>query len=1164
MLQKLLLGLLLSLTVYLSHAQCPVVSITSGKSEYCISDFVELNASNIPSTATVEWNLGSGWDTSSAQHWGAAAASGKLAVDLRLTLSNGQVCAYNQTDVALIHDLPIADFSISEHLFCNLNEEVILTDLTSTSVRRNWVVNNQTLENTPMVTTLPISDAGSYDITLVAQDAKGCRGSKTISGAIRAYPDIKLDFAKSNSSNCYPITTDYTSSFDLGSQTATQYEWSLPGSNTPMVTTEHAPGITYPNIGVYDTRIKVSTKEGCVYNYEKRRYITLGDTATLGVTTNKSKACLSEQVELTQTTAGLPGKFTWDIGASTIQHSNKNQATITFKDTGSFHLKLTYDHNNCITTLVKQNLIQIQGLKSDFMSNNAWHCDTPHKVELINTSDTSSGTISGFQWRIINSVTNKVHATSTSKDYSITITDNPAKYHVELITTAASGCSDTTIKEDFIHIQPYDFDFFAKPNIGCVGQDFTFINQTPSGSYYGLDLFSWDFYDKNKTTLLGSSGSLSPTYSYNDTGFYHVRLTAANPLGCQEKFMLENAVQVVSPVIDYNWQDSVSCANEIFELVGKSTPVDPQFLNEYTFKHKQTGWDTSFSGDTVPAMLTEIGEYEVVYHYTISGGCDDSIVHTFWVNGLKGRIELDTQTGCSPLKVRPRFVVDYNVHKGFTDTSLNYYWDVLPKNGVVIQGATTATPVITLNEDQEYRIALYVNNSSGCVNYLISDPVATGVEARLDVSQLQGCVGDTVHLTNSSTNNPSSVIWNIQSSSNYILDSIDLNQRDLVLLDSGSYEVSIIATKNGLCSDTISHQISTTKLRAKFTVSDSVLSCAPASVWFLNQSENADALQWYFGDSSTTRVKNQDSTYHQYLVNSDTSGFSITLIAKSNYGCSDTFTRNNLVKLKGPVGNFSLHNTKGCEPLNVSITNLSKHYDTLYFSYGAGLKTDTNSVSDYVYLNTSTSSVVYYKPSITVVDKNGCSATFGDNDSIAVFKTPEIKLQILPDTIVCHRENFVVTDTGKYGFRWNWYLNNILVSTSILDSITATKQGENNLRLIVTNPHCSDTADQSIWASESAKLNFKIPDFLCENVPFTVRLGLGNQSTPSAYRWDFGEPGNPNNLQITSDSSAVITYLSPGPKTIKVTAELPNGCAIPDSTVIEVFDSKNVPIIEPD
>ncbi len=1164
MLRKLLTGYVLLLTALCARSQCPTVSITSEKTAYCISDFVELKASNVPLSATVEWDLGLGWDTTEAHHWGSAATPGMLTANLRLTLATGESCVYSEADVAQIHDLPVADFTTSEQLFCTLREEVILVDQTPTSVRRNWVINQETLENTPKITSQPIAKAGSYDITLVAEDQNGCRGSKTVKNAIRAYPGIPLDFVKSNNSNCYPITTDYTSIINPGIQTVTDYEWNLPGSNSTIVNTEHVTRVQYNSVGVYDTRLKVSTREGCVYTYEKRSYITLGDTATLGVTTNKSGACLSEKIYLTQTTAGLPGTFTWGIAAATFDHPTKNQATITFKDTGTYTLNLTYDHNNCISSLVKSDLIKIQGLKSDFISDNAWHCDTPHTVELINISDTSSGKISGFQWRVINALDNTIVATSTSKDFDITIKESPAIYDVELITTAASGCSDTTVKSEFIQVESYQFDFFAKPNIGCVGQDFTFINQTPSGSYYGLDLFSWDFYNKDKSSVLGSSGSTSPKFVYSDTGYYHVQLTAANPLGCQEKYMLDSAVQVVSPSIDYNWEDSITCSNEFFDLIGRSTPVNPQFINAYTFRHKLTGQTTSFSGDTVPGILSDIGEYEVVYHYTISGGCDDSLVNSFWVNGLKGRIALDTQTGCSPLQVRPRFVVDYNVHKGFSDTSLNYYWTVLPRTGVTIKGGTTATPIITLNEDLEYRIALYVNNSSGCVNYLVSDTIATGVKAQLMVSQLEACVGDTIHLTNTSTNTPSSVIWNIQSTSSYTIDRIDSNRRDLVLQDSGSYNVSLIATKNGLCSDTVSYDISTTELSAKFTVSDSILSCAPADVWFINQSRNADVLEWFFGDDQTTRVGGQDSTHHQYLVNSDSSGFDIMLIAKSNFGCADTFIRNDLVKLKGPIAAFDVQNTKGCEPLEVSITNQSKHYDTSYFSYGIGLEIDTNTVSDYTYSNTASSSVVYYQPSMTVIDKGGCSATYTLEDSIAVFKLPEIKLHILPDTIVCHRENLVVTDTGEFGYRWNWFLNNQMVSTSLLDTITATIEGENILRLVVTNPHCSDTAEQSIWASESAKINFKLPDFLCEKVPFTVGLSLDNKTAPSAYRWDFGEPGNPNNIQITADSSASISYLSPGPKTIKVTAELPNGCAIPDTIRIEVFDSKNVPVIEPD
>lgn len=274
--------------------------------------------------------------------------------------------------------------------------------------------------------------------------------------------------------------------------------------------------------------------------------IRLGDKANLNVTVSKNTICLSEPVIVEKTTQPIAGSFRCNIGFDTCKSLNKYRQEMTFRDTGYKNLELIYNHNNCISTKTFDQLIRVQGLKADFSSNNSFHCETPHTVDLVNKSDTISATISTYEWRIFKTTDNSLYASSTTKEYSPSIRDS-GNYNVQLITTAAGGCTDTVTKKDFIRINPYLFDFYAEPNIGCVGQEINYVNRTKSASYYGLDLFSWDFFDTDKTTKLGASGSLSPSFTYNDTGHYHTQLTAANPLGCQEIELKENVVRIVNP-----------------------------------------------------------------------------------------------------------------------------------------------------------------------------------------------------------------------------------------------------------------------------------------------------------------------------------------------------------------------------------------------------------------------------------------------------------------------------------------------------------------------------------------------------------------------------------------------------------------------------------------
>ena len=193
-------------------AQCPGSAISSSKTDYCISDFVELTASSVPTSTTVEWDLGEGWDTAGPNYVVPAPAVGKLSIALRLTLSNGTVCDYKENDLVTIHDLPKPDFSLSRSLLCKIPDTLTITDKTPTSYKRNWVINSDILEGTPESFIHRISKTGNYNITLVAQDTNGCRNAVTRNTSIRAYEDIKLNFVNTSTKHCYPVTTDFNTS----------------------------------------------------------------------------------------------------------------------------------------------------------------------------------------------------------------------------------------------------------------------------------------------------------------------------------------------------------------------------------------------------------------------------------------------------------------------------------------------------------------------------------------------------------------------------------------------------------------------------------------------------------------------------------------------------------------------------------------------------------------------------------------------------------------------------------------------------------------------------------------------------------------------------------------------------------------------------------------
>ena len=829
------------------YAQCPSTVITANEASYCISEYIELEASNIPSGSSLRWDLGDGFVNGNKIFKGTATSPGILSVDLELTLPNGTVCTYSNNSATNVLALPTPQFSVSRNLLCEGVDTVLLSDETTNSHFRSWVINGATLASTPQQAIYNITKATTQHITLIVEDSNGCTNSLTKNNAIRAYNDLDLDFSLSNTDHCLPYSTNLASSFNLGNQKINSYTWSLPGSNKTSSTSKDVSDVSYLNAGSYSVDLTIQTSQGCTYTLKKKNLVRLGQTATLGIDIPKSELCLSEKTVVTQTTNPLPGSFKWITPSFNSQKVSKYAVRLNYRDTGTYNITVEYNHNGCISTKTETSAIHVSGMKADFKSDNALHCESPHTVALVNHSDTTSGTVASYKWEIVDESNGTTILTSNQKEYAPTITASPISYSVQLITTSSLGCSDTALKKKFIQIRPYQFNFYAEPIIGCVDQEIKYTNKTPSASYYGLDLFSWDFYDKDSITWLGSSGSLSPTYTYTDTGHYYTKLTAANPLGCQETFT-KKSVWIIKPNMQFELEDTIMCLSDSVKAIGSSTPSSPLLRHSYTLVHQLTGNTYQFYGDSAYFDVPEVGAYDIKYTYGAQDECRDTISKTLWVNGVKGSISLDSASGCAPFVVQPSLDLKYNYHVGNTDTNLKYNWVSSPKNGTSLEGSSNAQPVVNILKNGNFSVQTFIINSTGCGQYINSSRISTGIKAAFKLDKIKAWVGDTIEITSTTKNSPTSLTWSILNGKTGIWDSISFETRKLLVKDTGIYEISLFVNKDDACFDTITRQIEIGSIEASFSAMDSLIGCAPATLQLENLASNADQLIWYFGD----------------------------------------------------------------------------------------------------------------------------------------------------------------------------------------------------------------------------------------------------------------------------------------------------------------------------
>ncbi len=187
----------------------------------------------------------------------------------------------------------------------------------------------------------------------------------------------------------------------------------------------------------------------------------------------------------------------------------------------------------------------------------------------------------------------------------------PGAFEVELVVRDTNNCTGLATAPlpyypipELLVVAPSDF-------IGCQPATIVFDNlSTPVNESYTLN---WDFGDG------GTSGDISPTYTYEDIGTYTVSLEIISPLGCQTDTTWNNLITVLpSPVADFTYSPSqLSNLQPTAQFTDQSTDAVKW---RWTFGNSGISIDQNPS-HTFPDTGQQVVQL-VVFH---PSGCTDTI-----------------------------------------------------------------------------------------------------------------------------------------------------------------------------------------------------------------------------------------------------------------------------------------------------------------------------------------------------------------------------------------------------------------------------------------------------------------------------------------------------------------------------------------------------------
>ena len=967
-----------------------------------------------------------------------------------------------------------------------------------------------------------LKDAADCDleVTLTAQNA--CGNSVATWAYVNVFDEDDVSLSASSGYVCLPDST-VTLSVNIdrncvGGQRFFFWDFG-DGRNSGWTTTATPRTVTYNKAGTYSALIidsNVCGLDSAIYTVTVRDPIQQGfQTAFNAVNTNN---CAPVKVDFTDQSIGVFNYRLWTFGNGAS--SGASNPSYTYTTPGEYIFSLTQG-NECERISV-EDTIRVYGKPQASIATIDSTC-YPATIRFQNQTPYYSPAAS-FLWTLPD------NSTSTAVQPSDMVMNTPGDYSVRLIVTDSCGVDTTTMNFRILDFPKADFSVSGV----CEGNSTPFTNLSTIGAKDGrLTNYLWRFGDGNTST------SDQPMHSYLGFGNFSVTLIATSSNGCadsvtknvavfqQPGLTLSKNAAAYCPGAPVNFRSVLSLGSSIVDSLiwdlGDGTILKDTLLVSHAF--------------------VQSGNYGVSFRVLTKNGCSNTGIIGAYIN--KNPVILAMSDSVC--------LGDSTLWIDKTDSLTARKWD-LNLDGVTDETTDSFTHLFSSSGTN--RVALEVQNMNGCsATDTIEAVVFSNPNASIGLTNDSICQSDSLTFQNLSSG-ADTFYWNFNDGQP-VVKQLSTQSITYTMDSLGTQYVALTAVSRQGC-QSIDKDTFWSILRpiAAFTFTDSQ-GCAPFNVQVSNTSSNASDYQWFVNgaaQSTTSQLANFDIS--QAL---DTAV--VLLIAHNTLGChSDTFT-NDFSTYENPVAQFSKNKSKGCGPLGVKLTNLSKAAISYQWSVNSLLST-TKHLSP-VFVASQSKDTLHFI-NLTALSTQGCRDSI--QDSITVYPNPMAQFsQDMSKGCGPLAVNFsnasAPNDTGSINdMSFQWSFGNGTVSQQ-RDTAISFSPGKNQdstylVRLIAFSEHgCADTAQKQVVVYPIPFVDFATSTSQSCH-PLTTRLT--NQSSPKdtgtisimSFQWVWAN-GNSTarnqNLQFNNTGTADSSYR------IKLVGISEHGCKDSTSNTLVVY-----------
>ena len=448
-----------------------------------------------------------------------------------------------------------------------------------------------------------------------------------------------------------------------------------------------------------------------------------------------------------------------------------------------------------------------------------------------------------------------------------------------------------------------------------------------------------------------------------------------------------------------------------------------------------------------------------------------------------------------------------------TGTALTYEWNFGVNAGV---NSILLNPSTTYSACGSFTVTLTVTDGNGLQD-VKTLPVVIHCKptASFNTTGAVGCAPLLATLTSTSTPGSGSINlyqWDFgdgSTGSNSIENHLYTTQ--------GCKTVTLIVTNSFGCSNNITTPAAvcvTTKPNATYNATPLNGCGSPFTTTYNSNVTGGTApysYQWSFpgGTPNNSTASSQSVTYNSSGL------FNSQLIITDANGCQDTIVRNNYINVGNLQAQFSISALQGCAPLTVNVAGQNSGAGSWnWTTTPSGNPATANGQNASFTFNTDGN----YQICLNVSFSNGCTAQ--KCTTVVVAATPNANFSQTGNTPTCAppltiNYNDLSTGTGLT-YSWNfmggipatWATNNppnVLYNSCGNFSTTLT---------VINSAGCSNVKTITNLVNIDCPVAAFIATPTSGCAPLTVQFSsLTSSGTPTIWKWNFGDTGNPNTVQ---------------------------------------------------